>query len=70
MIKEIKFTDKALKQINALLSKKDKGLFFKPLFEKVSTDAERGNHESNRNPYQTFAGLRRVSLKLLINVPA
>ena len=45
-------------------------LFFKPLFEKVSTDAERGNHESNRNPYQTFAGLRRVSLKLLINVPA
>ena len=29
MIKEIKFTDKALKQINALLSKKDKGLFFR-----------------------------------------
>ena len=28
MIKEIKFTDKALKQINTLLSKKDKGSFF------------------------------------------
>jgi|TARA_B100001540_G_scaffold277931_1_gene265749 iron-sulfur cluster insertion protein len=29
MIKEIKFTDKALKQINILLSKKDKGAFFR-----------------------------------------
>ena len=29
MIKEIKFTDKALKQINSLLSKKDKGSFFR-----------------------------------------
>ena len=29
MIKEIKFTDKALKQINNLLSKKDKGTFFR-----------------------------------------
>ena len=29
MIKEIKFTDKALKQINFLLSKKDKGSFFR-----------------------------------------
>ena len=29
MIKEIKFTNKALKQINALLSKKDKGSFFR-----------------------------------------
>ena len=29
MIKEIKFTDKALKQINNLLSKKDKGSFFR-----------------------------------------
>ena len=29
MIKEIKFTDNALKQINALLSKKDKGSFFR-----------------------------------------
>jgi len=29
MIKEIKFTDKALKQINVLLSKRDKGSFFK-----------------------------------------
>ena len=29
MIKEIKFTDKAIKQINALLSKKDKGSFFR-----------------------------------------
>ena len=29
MIKEIKFSDKALKQINALLSKKDKGSFFR-----------------------------------------
>ena len=29
MIKEIKFTDKALKQINSLLSKKDKGAFFR-----------------------------------------
>ena len=29
MIKEVKFTDKALKRINALLSKKDKGLFFR-----------------------------------------
>ena len=29
MIKEIKFTDKALKQINVLLSKKDKGCFFR-----------------------------------------
>ena len=27
MIKEIKFTDKAIKQINVLLSKKDKGSF-------------------------------------------
>ena len=29
MIKEIKFTDKAIKQINHLLSKKDKGFFFR-----------------------------------------
>ena len=29
MIKEIKFTDKTLKQINNLLSKKDKGSFFR-----------------------------------------
>ena len=29
MIKEIKFTDKALKQIESLLSKKDKGSFFR-----------------------------------------
>ena len=29
MIKEIKFTDKALKQINSLLQKKDKGSFFR-----------------------------------------
>ena len=29
MIKEIKFTKKALKQINSLLSKKDKGSFFR-----------------------------------------
>ena len=29
MIKEIKFTDKAIKQINFLLSKKDKGFYFR-----------------------------------------
>ena len=29
MIKEIKFTDKAIKQINSLLSKKDEGSFFR-----------------------------------------
>ena len=29
MIKEIKFSDKAIKQINNLLSKKDKGSFFR-----------------------------------------
>ena len=29
MIKEIKFTDKALKQINTLLSQKNKGSFFR-----------------------------------------
>ena len=29
MIKEVKFTDKAIKQINLLLSKKDKGSFFR-----------------------------------------
>ena len=29
MIKEIKFTDKALKEIDTLLSKKDKGSFFR-----------------------------------------
>ena len=29
MIKEIKFTDNALKQISAMLSKKDKGSFFR-----------------------------------------
>ena len=29
MIKEIKFTDKAINQINNLLSKKDKGSFFR-----------------------------------------
>ena len=29
MIKEIKFTDKAIKQINYLLSQKDKGSFFR-----------------------------------------
>ncbi len=29
MIKEIKFTDKAIKQINHLLSQKDKGFFFR-----------------------------------------
>ena len=35
MIKEIKFTDKALKQINVLLSKKDKGLFLESLLKVV-----------------------------------
>ena len=35
MIKEIKFTDKALKQINNLLSKKDKGSFFESLLKVV-----------------------------------
>ena len=29
MIKEIKFTDKAIKQINHLLTQKDKGAFFR-----------------------------------------
>ena len=29
MIKEIKFTDNAIKQINYLLSKKEKGSFFR-----------------------------------------
>ena len=29
MIKEIKFTDKAIKQINHLLTQKDKGFFFR-----------------------------------------
>ena len=29
MIKEIKFTDKAIKQINHMLSQKDKGSFFR-----------------------------------------
>ena len=29
MIKEIKFTDNALKQIESLLAKKDKGSFFR-----------------------------------------
>ncbi len=29
MIKEIKFTEKAIKQINQLLSRKDKGSFFR-----------------------------------------
>ena len=29
MIKEIKFTDKAIKQVNKLLSKKDNGTFFR-----------------------------------------
>ena len=29
MIKELKFTDKAIKQINHLLSQKDKGSFFR-----------------------------------------
>ena len=29
MIKEIKFTDKAIKQINHLLTKKEKGAFFR-----------------------------------------
>ena len=29
MIKEVKFTDKAIKQINHLLSKKDKGSYFR-----------------------------------------
>ena len=29
MVKEIKFTDKAIKQINHLLSQKDKGSFFR-----------------------------------------
>ncbi len=35
MIKEIKFTDKALKQINVLLSKKDKGSFLESLLKVV-----------------------------------
>ena len=35
MIKEIKFTDKALKQINNLLSKKDKGTFLESLSKVV-----------------------------------
>ena len=35
MIKEIKFTDKALKQINHLLSSKDKGSFLESLLKVV-----------------------------------
>ena len=39
MIKEIKFTDKALKQINVLLSKKDKGSFFRIAIKVVVVQA-------------------------------
>jgi hypothetical protein len=35
MIKEIKFTDKALKQINSLLSKKNEGSFLESLLKVV-----------------------------------
>ena len=35
MIKEIKFTDKAIKQINHLLSTKDKGSFFESPLKEV-----------------------------------
>ena len=35
MIKEIKFTDKAIKQINHLLSQKDKGSFLELLLKAV-----------------------------------
>ena len=37
MIKEIKFTDKAIKQINNLLSQKDPGSFFILKFSFVKT---------------------------------
>ena len=35
MIKEIKFTEKAIKQIDQLLSKKDKGSFLESLLKVV-----------------------------------
>jgi len=56
MIKEIKFTDKALKQINTLLSKKDKGIFFRIAIKgggcsgfqyEFTFDSSKGNDDFN-----------------------
>ena len=50
MIKEIKFTDKALKQINSLLSKKDKGSFLEsPLKVVVVQDFSMNSLLINQN---------------------
>ena len=50
MNKEIKFTDNALKQINNLLSQKDKGLFFRIAIKGGGCSGFKYNFSFDSNP--------------------
>ena len=58
MIKEIKFTDKALKQIQNLLSKKDKVLFLESLLKVVDVQ------DFNMNLHLTIKNDDDLNLKI------
>ena len=50
MNKEIKFTDKAIKQINNLLSQKDKGSFFRIAIKGGGCSGFKYNFSFDKNP--------------------
>ena len=50
MNKEIKFTDKAIKQINNLLTKKDKGSFFRIAIKGGGCSGFKYNFSFDKNP--------------------
>ena len=52
MIKEIKFTDKAIKQINHLLSQKDKGSFFRIAIKGGGCSGFQYDFSVNKNPQE------------------
>ena len=76
MIKEIKFTDKALKQINVLLAKKDKGSFFRIAIKgggcsgfqyEFTFDREKTKEDLNTKPkYLLIQKATIIELELLI----
>ena len=52
MIKEIKFTDKAIKQINHLLSQKDKGSFFRIAIKGGGCSGVQYDFSVDKNPQE------------------
>ena len=73
MIKEIKFTDKALEHINTLLSKKDKGSFFRIAIKGggcsgFQYDFSFDNKQEDGDLYAELGSF--ISLPLLLIIPS